>query len=193
MLCSRWRILVNKNTFNRQYVTWKYRETPYEILGVDSHVQLQDIKSRYYQLSFDFHPDKNMHLNHLDREKRQETFIKIQEAYEILSDITLRREYDALKSMPSSHSTSFHQNNYSFYKSYEKYQQGNSSYDGFQVIYPWFYGLAFVLICSWFLNTRLADARERQKKLAWAIYLKEREKEGLLDIVGKDEYPTRKL
>ncbi|CAG8500442.1 9990_t:CDS:1 [Paraglomus occultum] len=61
----------------------------YDILGVFPDTDKSQIKAQFYQLSKKYHPD----LNHGD-ESAHEKFLKINEAYSILSDDTKRREYD---------------------------------------------------------------------------------------------------
>lgn len=61
-------------------------ESYYEILGVNKFATQDEIKKAYRQLSFKFHPDKNP--NHEDK------FKDINAAYETLSDVLKRKEYD---------------------------------------------------------------------------------------------------
>ncbi|KAJ1676993.1 DnaJ molecular chaperone y domain, partial [Spiromyces aspiralis] len=61
----------------------------YETLGVQSDAPLKDIKSRFYKLSKQYHPDVNK-----DSDEAHSKFIKINEAYTILSNPLSRREYD---------------------------------------------------------------------------------------------------
>ena len=58
----------------------------YEILGVVKDATMEDIKKAYRQLANKYHPDKDAGDNTL--------FIKIKEAYEILSDPVKRSQYD---------------------------------------------------------------------------------------------------
>ncbi|XP_031554405.1 dnaJ homolog subfamily C member 16-like isoform X2 [Actinia tenebrosa] len=64
------------------------KEDPYEILGVSRFSSQQQIKKAYKKLARNWHPDKN------DNPEAQEKFIKINEAYEILSNPEKRKEYD---------------------------------------------------------------------------------------------------
>mmetsp|Transcript_1565 Transcript_1565/g.1699 ORF Transcript_1565/g.1699 Transcript_1565/m.1699 type:complete len:268 (+) Transcript_1565:123-926(+) len=65
-------------------------ETYYTILGVDSTVNQGIIRKAYLKLSLKYHPDKNPQ----NPEDAKEQFIKIGEAYEVLSDPTKRSAYD---------------------------------------------------------------------------------------------------
>ncbi|MHA1106482.1 MAG: molecular chaperone DnaJ [Promethearchaeota archaeon] len=61
----------------------------YEVLGVSKDASENDIKLQYRRLARKLHPD----LNKTDP-KAKEKFIELQEAYEVLSDDTKRRNYD---------------------------------------------------------------------------------------------------
>jgi len=65
-------------------------ESYYTILGVDSTVNQGAIRKAYLKLSLKYHPDKNPQ----NPEDAKEQFIKIGEAYEVLSDPTKRSAYD---------------------------------------------------------------------------------------------------
>ncbi len=61
----------------------------YDILGLPANASEDDIKRAYRSLSRRWHPDLNP-----DNPDAAETFIKIKEAYQILSNPELRRHYD---------------------------------------------------------------------------------------------------
>ena len=69
-------------------------ESHYDILGVSHNANDSDIKKAYRSLSYKFHPDKNN-----GDAKKSERYTKINEAYETLSDITKRQQYDFENSM----------------------------------------------------------------------------------------------
>ena len=56
-------------------------EDYYKILGVQKNASKQDIKRAFKKLSLKYHPDKNKD----NPEKAKEMFVKIANAYEILS------------------------------------------------------------------------------------------------------------
>ncbi len=58
---------------------------PYEVLGLTYPSSKEDIKARYHELAKKHHPDKLHHLPEEDRKKHEETFKKINVAYELLS------------------------------------------------------------------------------------------------------------
>lgn len=59
----------------------------YETLGVNKNASLEEIKKAYKTLAKKWHPDRNNGLE-------TDTFKKINEAYDILSDEKKRKEYD---------------------------------------------------------------------------------------------------
>ncbi len=61
----------------------------YEVLGVSKSADATEIKKAYRKLAMKYHPDKNQG----DKEA-EEKFKEINEAYEVLSDETKRRNYD---------------------------------------------------------------------------------------------------
>jgi molecular chaperone DnaJ len=63
-------------------------ETHYQILKIDSQATAEEIKHSYRRLAKEFHPDLNQSRDNHDR------IIKINAAYEVLSDPLRRREYD---------------------------------------------------------------------------------------------------
>jgi DnaJ family protein C protein 3 len=62
----------------------------YKILSVPRNAKLKEIKKSYRELALQWHPDKNTD----DKEKAEQMFQDISEAYEVLSDKELREKYD---------------------------------------------------------------------------------------------------
>jgi DnaJ-class molecular chaperone len=62
----------------------------YKVLGVPRDASEQVIKKAYRKLAIKWHPDKNI----TNKEKAEENFKKIAEAYECLSDPGQRRIFD---------------------------------------------------------------------------------------------------
>jgi len=58
---------------------------PYKVLGVEKEAEIGSIKKEYYRLSKEYHPDLG---------GNEEKFKEIEEAYRILSDDKLRKEFD---------------------------------------------------------------------------------------------------
>jgi curved DNA-binding protein len=65
----------------------------YEILGVLPGAEKKDIKQTYRQLARKYHPDLNP-----GNKEYEEKFKTINEAYQVLSDVKKRKEYDELRS-----------------------------------------------------------------------------------------------
>ena len=61
----------------------------YTVLQVDREATQKDIKKKYYELARGLHPDKNP-----DDPNATKNFQKLNEAYQILSDIDKRKIYD---------------------------------------------------------------------------------------------------
>lgn len=61
----------------------------YARLGLTAEVSQDDIKKAYYQLSLEYHPDKNQGCL-----ASSEKFRSITEAYEILGNVATRAQYD---------------------------------------------------------------------------------------------------
>ncbi|KAJ3129114.1 DnaJ sub B member 13 [Physocladia obscura] len=73
---------------------WKHSATPYDILGLSRSASPKEIKTKYYELAFSRHPDKNLDKSPSAQDKIQQEFSAIQDAYDVLKDETARREYD---------------------------------------------------------------------------------------------------
>lgn len=65
-------------------------ESLYDVLGVDKHASPDEIKKAYKRLAMKHHPDKHTE----DKEKNEEIFKRISEAYSVLSDQDKRKHYD---------------------------------------------------------------------------------------------------
>ncbi|ETW04815.1 hypothetical protein H310_03946 [Aphanomyces invadans] len=63
----------------------------YKILGVPKNFNDRQLKKAYRKLALQYHPDK---VEESEREKAQEKFVEISQAYEVLSDPKKREEYD---------------------------------------------------------------------------------------------------
>ena len=65
----------------------------YEILEIENNASTEDIRKSYKRLSLKYHPDKQIKSKLSETEKSLQ-FIKIRDAYEILSDSVKRKKYD---------------------------------------------------------------------------------------------------
>lgn len=73
------------------YATTQSTETFYELLGIPESVSLPEIKRAYKQLARKYHPDVSPPGR---TEEYTKTFIRVQKAYETLSDPNTRALYD---------------------------------------------------------------------------------------------------
>lgn len=71
-----------------------YEKDFYKVLGVDKKANADEIKKKYRALARDLHPDKNQ-----GDTAREEKFKAVSEAYDILSDVKKRAEYDEARSL----------------------------------------------------------------------------------------------
>jgi DnaJ-class molecular chaperone len=62
----------------------------YDILGVSQDASQDEIRKSFRTLALKYHPDKNR-----NSEEARQTFMKIIEAYEVLSDEQARKNYDS--------------------------------------------------------------------------------------------------
>ncbi|XP_076182743.1 uncharacterized protein LOC143154657 isoform X2 [Ptiloglossa arizonensis] len=96
----------------------------YEVLRISPNATQKEIKNAYIKLSKELHPDAGNKGNHID-------FVKINEAYSVLSKPGRRQTYDTnLKFRNMRYNqTSFHQNNY--------YQQDSYKYGSYRANTQW--------------------------------------------------------
>lgn len=66
----------------------------YKILGVNKDASDKEIKSKYRKLSLKYHPDKQGDKSEAEQKEAEEKFKDINEAYQVLSDPTKRKNYD---------------------------------------------------------------------------------------------------
>ena len=76
----------------------------YEILNVEIGATPDEIKKNYRHLASKYHPDKIK--DETQKEKANKVFLKINEAYKVLSNENSRKEYDK-KIKPSNSSNGF--------------------------------------------------------------------------------------
>ena len=68
----------------------------YDVLGIGTDADEQQIKQAYRALAIKFHPDRHHSADEAEKKKMSERFKTISRAYEVLSDETLKRRYDQL-------------------------------------------------------------------------------------------------
>lgn len=72
-------------------ITHSVKETHYDILSIQENASYEEIRSRYRTLILNHHPDK---LNAGSTQPIGDSFLKIQKAWEVLSDAKSRRLYN---------------------------------------------------------------------------------------------------
>lgn len=68
----------------------------YAELAVDASATASEIKKAYRKLALEFHPDRAEGRGE-DPKKARKRFVRLQEAYDVLSDSTARKAYDATR------------------------------------------------------------------------------------------------
>ena len=73
-------------------------KTLYEILGVETTADKNEIKKKYRDLAKKYHPDRMVNASAKEKEQAEKFFREINDAYTVLSDDAKREEYDELLS-----------------------------------------------------------------------------------------------
>ena len=130
-----------KCTRNRWYASdakkVKQKKDFYDTLKVTPQCSQKQIKSAYYALCQIYHPDKN-----IGNRSIPEKFAEVSDAYKILSNPTLRNEYDRSRkvgienqytdSQPQSHATNFDETQTQTASSDKKYDTWTKTHTEFQ-------------------------------------------------------------
>ena len=108
------------------------KETHYDVLGIPRNANDKTIKKKWKELNLKYHPDK---VDPSEQKNAEELIIKINKAYEILSDPKERQQYDyELVHGPSHHNG--HRGGY--YNTYSS-SYGRRGYGGFGYDYGDYY------------------------------------------------------
>lgn len=102
-------------------------DDPYELLGVSSTANAQEIKSAYRKLALKHHPDRKK--TDEERAAATVTFAKISNAYELLSDEEKRQQFDQEKQQQSQPRRSSSRNSYS--RHHSSFGAGGGIFDDF--------------------------------------------------------------
>jgi molecular chaperone DnaJ len=78
-----------KYSFYNEVPKFDPQKNYYDILGVNKNTSDADLKRSYYQLAKKYHPDSNPGL--------EAKFKEINEAYTVLSDPKVKRQYDSAR------------------------------------------------------------------------------------------------
>ncbi|XP_047521289.1 dnaJ-like protein 60 isoform X1 [Pieris napi] len=109
---------------SRYFYSSQIRKSHYDILNLRKNCSDKEIKNAFIQMSKEYHPDKNKDA------KAQEKFVKIVEAYNILSKPSSRAQYDnIMDSQVKTHSYVYRTHtpyNFRNNTAYNYYEQPNS-------------------------------------------------------------------
>jgi len=92
----------------RSTATNSFEQTHYEVLGVSQDANPDDIKRSFHRLARMTHPDKRRQKNSGIEYEDDSSFVRIKEAWKILSNELLRKNYDDELSRRSFRSRSAH-------------------------------------------------------------------------------------
>eukprot|EP00053_Salpingoeca_punica_P005367 m.53936 g.53936 ORF g.53936 m.53936 type:complete len:220 (+) comp13207_c0_seq1:118-777(+) len=67
----------------------------YKVLGLTRSASPAEIKAAYIRLSKELHPDVNVTKSAAEQAKKKELFLRVSEAFKVLSNPLARKEYDA--------------------------------------------------------------------------------------------------
>lgn len=89
----------------------------YEVLGLSRDASQEDIKNAFRERALECHPDR---VSEEEKEEAQEEFVRVREAFEVLSDPQKKRKYDTTGEVdPSSRS---HVRRRSYKEEWKKYK-----------------------------------------------------------------------
>ena len=97
--CSR-DLTANYNDKMTRKFNDQFQMSYYDVLGLAPEATIEDIKKKYKILAIKYHPDKNPDKNETEK------FLKITKAYEILSDLAKRSDYDRQNGLSVGHKPS---------------------------------------------------------------------------------------
>lgn len=92
----------------------------YEVLGLKPGASQEEIKKSFRSLALKYHPDKNK-----GSEESKQKFMKIVEAYEILSDVQARQKYEGNTSRQEWTPSADFDRVYSYEELKRQYRQSN--------------------------------------------------------------------
>jgi DnaJ-class molecular chaperone len=178
--------------FIRSLTRWTFKQSPFETLKCTSDSK-KELKTQFYKLSQNLHPDKTLHLSEEERRLKTAEFIQLQTAYDVLRDPASRKAY--LDSTHSSARHHRHPNHSSAHRhrhqhQYQYHQPGDEKMlNDLQV---WVFGFAFLGFVYFIMTRNYSNSQEREQLIAWSIYNAKRREQGLEGVVGsKPDGPNR--
>ncbi|KAL3938810.1 MAG: hypothetical protein SGBAC_006353 [Bacillariaceae sp.] len=82
------------------------QSNPYQILGLSSSANQDEIQKQYRKKCLQYHPDKNVNRNKKERDKCEEMFKQIQYANDLIGTPEAKRKYDMFGDRASASATS---------------------------------------------------------------------------------------
>ena len=116
-----------RNNFNFSIRAYNPAKNYYKILNVAENADQKDIKKAFRELAKKYHPDS--------AKGKEELFKEVNEAYQVLSDDSIKKEYDQVRvsSNPQKQQNSY-QNSSTYQQSYNNQgaQRQQNQYRGYQ-------------------------------------------------------------
>lgn len=94
-------------------------QDPYEVLEVTSDATQEEIKNAFRERALECHPDR---VDRDEKEEAAEEFLRVREAFELLSDPETKRQYDATGEVDSSSPGSRARRHRSYKEEWRKYK-----------------------------------------------------------------------
>lgn len=169
--------------FRRKASTWKFKESPFKVLKVTQQSSPKQLKSQFYKLSMEYHPDKNLGLSEAERVIKTNEYLKIQSAYEILKDPTSRHLY--LNRQRTGNTNSTHQ---TYSSTNIKYNSRGFSYDYSKPpeagkfkreLEIWVFAIGFIGIVYLILSRNSVNQQQRELDIAWDLHRQRQRRRGL--------------
>ena len=170
---------------NARFITyWKYSDSPLDILKVDRNCSPRELKSKFYELSKEYHPDKTLGLNEAARKSKTDYYLKIQLAYELLKDKESRDYYFVNRSTKNSGYTTSNQYQYQHHYRKQEYHKSDTekTFDDARI---WILTSAFIFITYSIVSKNYENSQKRELDLAWQLHYAQASKQGLEDVVTR--------
>ncbi|KAJ3016937.1 UNVERIFIED_CONTAM: DnaJ sub A member 3, mitochondrial [Siphonaria sp. JEL0065] len=153
---------------------WKHTATPYTLLGVSKSATAKEIKQKYYELSFSHHPDRTLDKSISEKEQANQEFLAIQDAYEVLKDASIRREYDLYGGRNAMFGV-------------RRDSGGKNEPPGEMKIFkPWVYASAVLIGVMVMIMRSVVSRKEEMQKTAWEDWAEAKRLESVYDSKTKE-------
>ncbi|KAI8893883.1 hypothetical protein BC833DRAFT_624463 [Globomyces pollinis-pini] len=166
--------------------SWKhFPETPYQVLRVSNSENLKTLKSQYYLLSKEYHPDKTTRLSDNQKKQRTEHYLKIQDAYYLLKDPNSRKSFDE---QFQSHGEPQCQTQNGYPKTNHHHTRSHTyaggptfNWESFELLVL---TAVFGTVVSYMASSNDKEAQKREIQIGWDLHNHFRRKEGLNSILN---------